>query len=114
MVSGDCDPGEKIQAMLVASGGDFRKVEMMITKKFQKEQVESTCGAWVTSHDLEKRGWNSQMVTCSRSWAQANGLLRTSQIHGEEEWRIPLDSTFAVSETWTDDGSYYGRCGGGR
>ena len=34
------------------------------------------------------------MIDNSKKWAMARNLLRTNQVHGEEEWRIPVDETY--------------------
>ena len=35
-----------------------------------------------------------EMIKSSKAWAQARGLVETSEIHGKEEWRIPTTRTF--------------------
>ena len=34
------------------------------------------------------------MIKNSKAWAQARGLCETSEIHGKEEWRIPVERKF--------------------
>ena len=34
------------------------------------------------------------MITNSKAWAAARGLVRKSPIHGEDEWKFPMEETF--------------------
>lgn len=35
-----------------------------------------------------------EMISKSKEWARQRGLLQTSEVHGQEEWKIPTDKTF--------------------
>lgn len=39
------------------------------------------------------------MIEHSKRWAAARGLLATNEVHGQEEWRIPLQRTYSHSAT---------------
>ena len=36
------------------------------------------------------------MIKNSKAWANARGLLTKSDIHGEEEWRLPTHKEFEL------------------
>ena len=38
------------------------------------------------------------MIKNSKEWAKQRGLLEVNEIHGEEEWRIPVSRDFTVSK----------------
>ena len=38
-----------------------------------------------------------EKIANSKRWAQSRGLLRKNEVHGAEEWRIPLEETYALS-----------------
>ena len=84
--------------MLEQAGGDWSVVEMNVKKTYDKEEMTSVWGKYVTEIDLKGRGWNTEMIANSKAWAQANGCHRKSPIHGEEEWRLPLDEEFKNKE----------------
>ena len=70
----------------------------MSKKTYEKEEMTSIWGKYVTEIDLRARGWSTEMISNSKSWAKANGVHRTSPIHGEDEWRLPLDEEFKNKE----------------
>ena len=37
------------------------------------------------------------MIENSKRWALARGLLRRNEVHGADEWRIPVRATFAFT-----------------
>ena len=71
---------------------------MNVKKTYEKEEMTSIWGKYVTEIDLRARGWSTEMISNSKSWAKANGVHRTSPIHGEDEWRLPLDEEFKNKE----------------
>lgn len=34
------------------------------------------------------------MIASSKEWAKKRGLLQRSEIHGQEEWKIPVEKSF--------------------
>ena len=38
------------------------------------------------------------MIENSKKWAQARNLVHRSEVHGEEEWRVPLQREFEFKE----------------
>ena len=38
------------------------------------------------------------MIAKSKAWAQARGLLSISEVHGEEEWEIPTEKEFSLTD----------------
>lgn len=77
------------------SGGDFSQFEIKVKKSFSKTQEDEVAGQYVTKIFLEKEGWDDEMIENSRKWALARGLHRTSEVHGREEWKIPLKETYS-------------------
>lgn len=80
--------------MLRAAGGDWKQVELSIQKTREMEESRSVKGKRVTELDLQERKWTSDMIKKSKEWAKQRGLLRISEIHGAEEWELPLDFEF--------------------
>ena len=39
-----------------------------------------------------------EMIEHSKKWAQSRGLCERSEVHGEEEWRIPVGREFKAKE----------------
>lgn len=39
-----------------------------------------------------------EMIECSKKWAAARGLVEKSEVHGEEEWRVPVAREFEHKE----------------
>ena len=72
------------------SGGDFSQFEIKVKKSFSKTQEDEVAGQYVTKIFLEKEGWDDEMIENSPKWALGRGLHRTSDVHGREEWKIPL------------------------
>ena len=90
--------GEKIAELLQAAGGDWSEVELTVKKIFEKEEMSKISGGWVTEIDLLEKKWTTEMIEHSKQFAQANGHIRTSKVHGQEEWRLPLRDEFANTE----------------
>lgn len=84
--------------MLQAANGDWEQVEFKVKKTFEKQEEKKVYGKYVTQIYLEGQGWTSDMITNSKKWAESRGLLRTSEIHGVEEWQLPLDDEFTNVE----------------
>ncbi|CAK9070458.1 unnamed protein product [Durusdinium trenchii] len=63
--------GDKIRELLIKNGLQFPPVELQIKKK---------------------------MVDTAFNWAAKNSLIRTSQIHGEEEAKLILGDNFSMKE----------------
>lgn len=94
--------GQKIQQLLRASGGDMSKLELTIKKTLERKQQNKIEGEYVTELDLQNKGWDSEMIEKSKQWAMSKGLHRTSEIHGKEEWKIPLRESFDFTHTQTE------------
>ena len=84
--------------MLQAANGNWSEVELKVKKTFEKQEEKKVWGKYVTQIYLEGQGWTSDMITNSKKWAESRGLLRTSEIHGGEEWQLPLDDEFSNVE----------------
>lgn len=100
--------GAKIQEMLKAAGGDMSKLEMTIKKKFETTRSAQIEGEYVTQLDLEGKGWDADMIANSKQWANSRGYLRTSEIHGREEWKLPLKESFSYGRAETESGEVHG------
>ena len=94
--------------MLKAAGGDLSKLEMTIKKKFESTRSAQIEGEYVTQLDLEGKGWDADMIATSKQWAHSRGYLRTSEIHGKEEWKLPLKESFAYGRAETESGEVHG------
>ena len=95
--------------------GTMDAVEVRVAKYKKEEEEEKLEGGVYTKIDLEKEGWTtlfgcvsfvclycfelSAMIDSSKEWARSRGLLWTSEVHGAEEWRIPLKRRFKKTET---------------
>ena len=88
--------GEKIRELLLKAGGDMKKVELNIKKRVEKHVSNDMWGKYVTELSLQKEGWEADMITKSKDWASQRGLLRISEVHGREEWRLPLEESFSL------------------
>ena len=86
--------GQKIQKMLAEAGGDLKQLELTVKKKLEKVNEDAIEGEYVTQLMLEGKGWNTAMIEHSKAYARDRGNLRTSEVHGEEEWKIPLKHSF--------------------
>ena len=92
--------GEKIKNMLAESGGDFKKLEISVRKLREQEETVQVAGGFVSEiYLMHEKHWTTDMITHSKEWAQARGLLRTSPIHGKEEWKIPLGESYLFRDT---------------
>lgn len=87
--------GEEIRKILIAAGGDLKKMELRIKKRLEKSSKNKIWGRYVTRLFLEKEGWDNDMIEASRTWANERGLLRVSEVHKKEEWKIPLEESFS-------------------
>ena len=86
--------------MLLASGGDFSQLEIKVKRLQQKESIDEISGGYVNEIYLKNvKFWDDDMIQCSKQWAIARGLKRTSAIHGKDEWKIPLDESFLFRNT---------------
>ena len=94
--------------MLVNAGGDLKVLELQIKKRIEKVSTDKLAGGWVTEIDLQGRGWTQAMIDHSKAWAEERGLLSTSAIHGAEEWKLPLDKTFEMSNSSFETAGYSG------
>lgn len=94
-----CVSGDKIHELLVASGGDWKKVEINIKKFMFKEELKTIKGAWMTAQQLKlAHNWTDDMVKHSKEWAKTQGLIRVSAIHGLEEWKLPMEEAYQILE----------------
>lgn len=91
--------GDKVKQLLIASGGNFSQFEIKVKKTYTHLQDREVAGQYVTQAFLEKEGWDSDMIQHSKEWATERNLIRTSAIHGKEEWKIPLKESFAFKDT---------------
>lgn len=81
--------------MLLATGGDFSRLEFHVQRQMQKESEDAISGGWVNEIYLKNvKYWDDAMIEHSKQWAIARGLHRCSAVHGKDEWKIPLDETF--------------------
>lgn len=104
----DISPGVKIHEMLRASGGNLATLELTIKKQFERKQVNELKGEWMSELILEQKGWDEDMIKTSYQWAVARGWTRKSEVHGRDEWQIPLKETFKFSNTNTESGEATG------
>lgn len=44
------------------------------------------------------------MIANAKAWAEARGLSRKNEVHGEDEWRVPTEETFDFSTTRSKEG----------
>ncbi|CAE7232915.1 unnamed protein product [Symbiodinium microadriaticum] len=102
-------PGEKIREMLLQHG-DFRGVEVQLTKESEQLAQNDTKGGWYSEQAMAQEGYTeyhgnqyhqeciranlSIMIKNSIRWATARGLTRTNEVHGMEEYKIPLKEEF--------------------
>jgi hypothetical protein len=90
--------GAKIADMLRSAGGDWSEVELQVKKTYEKQEDVKVSGKYVTEIDLQAKGWTTDMISFSKNWAKTHGYFRTSEVHGADEWRLPLDEEFANLE----------------
>ena len=89
-------PGEKIEKLLLASGGDFTQLEVRVKKVFEKEEEQEVSGQWVDYIYLSmEKHWDDDMIEHSKQWAIARGVHRVSSITGRDQWRLPLKESFS-------------------
>ena len=86
--------GEKIAELLQKSGGDISAVELHIKRTHEKETSNTLEGEYVTEIDLIAKGWEPDMIEFSKNYAISKGNLRKSEIHGRDEWKLPLKESF--------------------
>ena len=91
--------GEKIAELLEKSGGDFSAVELHIKRTHEKETSNTLEGEYVTEIDLIAKGWETDMIEFSKNYAISKGNLRKSEIHGRDEWKLPLRESFKFTAT---------------
>ena len=84
--------------MLRSAGGDWSEVELQVKKTYEKQEDVKVSGKYVTEIDLQAKGWTTDMISFSKNWAKTHGYFRTSEVHGADEWRLPLDEEFANLE----------------
>ncbi len=84
--------------MLEEANGDWATVEMKVKKIYEKQEETKLWGKYVTAIWLESQGWTPEMIENSKAWAKTQGYHRTSEIHGSEEWKLPLDEEFTNLE----------------
>lgn len=84
--------------MLQEANGDWGTVELKVKKTFEKQEETKLWGKYVTAIWLESQGWTPDMIENSKAWAKTQGYHRTSEIHGQEEWKLPLDEEFSNLE----------------
>lgn len=94
------------------SGGDFSLFEIKVKKTIENINENEIAGQWVTQMFLEKEGWESDMIDTSKAWAEKRGYLRTSAVHGREEWRIPLKESFSFKDLTKEEVSASARSHG--
>ena len=87
-------PGKKIREMLLAAGGDLKQLELTVKRRVEKREEEAIEGRYVTEIMLEAEGWDKEMIANSKRYADERGNLRTSEVHGKEEWKIPMVHSF--------------------
>lgn len=104
----DISPGAKIHEILRASGGNLAALELTIKKQFERKQKNTLEGEYVSELILQQKGWDEDMIKTSYQWALTRGLTRKSEIHGKDEWKIPLKETFKFSNTNTESGEATG------
>jgi len=95
------EPGgsKKVKEMLIASGGNFQTFELEVKKTVSKTVENDLWGQYVTETFLStEKGWDTDMIEHSKNWAKKHGHHRYSEIHGKEEWKIPLVESFKFSE----------------
>ena len=47
---------------------------------------------------LHVHGQLRDMVSNAMSWARSRGLIRTNEVHGKEEFRVPTASLYSFTE----------------
>ena len=104
----DISPGAKITEMLRASGGNLGTLELTIKKQFERRQTNNLEGEYVNAILLEQMGWDEDMIKNSYQWALSRGLARKSEVHGKEEWKIPLKESFSFQNTNIESGEATG------
>lgn len=88
-----------MKEMLIASGGNFQTFELEVKKTVSKTVENDLWGQYVTETFLStEKGWDTDMIEHSKNWAKKHGHHRYSEIHGKEEWKIPLVESFKFSE----------------
>ncbi len=40
-----------------------------------------------------------EMISNAKEWATRRGLVRTNEVHGADEFRVPTESSFSFTET---------------
>lgn len=80
--------------MLLAAGGDLKQLELTVRKRVEKREEEAVEGRYVTQILLEQEGWDADMIATSKRYAMDRGDLRVSEVHGKEEWKLPLKHSF--------------------
>ena len=83
-------------------------MECKVKQFVLEEERNKVSGGWHTDISLTALGWTvcldpqyivrvciRQMKTHAKDWARARGLVRTSEVHGQEEFRIPTSSDFS-------------------
>ena len=86
--------------MLIASGGNFQMFQLEVKKKFSNTLENELWGQYVTeNYLLTEKNWDQDMIEHSKEWAKKHGWHRVSEVHGKEEWKIPLSESFKFNTT---------------
>ena len=95
--------GEEIHDLLLQHG-TMEGVECQIEHVHEDEDEEQLQGGHHCRATLLQLGWTEtldlfhrnmfalprDMITHSREWAAARGLVTKNEVHGDDEWRIPV------------------------
>ncbi|CAL1132198.1 unnamed protein product [Cladocopium goreaui] len=90
----------KLRSLMLANNMDFANVELELKRTSKTRFGRRKEGRWVTKHYLvNTMGWTRKMADNGFEYASRHNLLRTSQIHGEQEAKLLLDEAFSFDET---------------
>ncbi|CAK9113486.1 unnamed protein product [Durusdinium trenchii] len=79
-------------------------MELSIRQIIREQEQEALKGGWHTELSLKAKGWTTSMIANAKAWAEARGLSRKNEVHGEDEWRVPTEETFDFSTTRSKEG----------
>jgi len=91
------DEGREKLRSLLQEHGDFKTVELQLSRWSKRVQSDDKKGRWVTKQYLmDEEKYTKIMADNSFEWAAARGLVRKNPVHGEDEARLILEESFGA------------------
>jgi len=93
------DGRSKLREMMLKHNMDFSMVEMDLKKSKTVSLAQKRTGQWVTKHYLlTTMAWTKKMADNAFEWASKQNLVRTNEVHQEQEAKLILEEGFSYEE----------------